>query len=484
MTSFCARVALFGIGCLSFTILSAQEPTLPEGLGGSDSSEETTSDKQQDQASGKKKSEDSSPPLPEGLGDAEPAAELSTQDSEKSSPLDSWFSGIHFRGFAESRFGHRVHNAPRLDQTSLAEQRLKMSLSGQIKSVSFRVSADALYDHVAESHRIDLVRGQGWLDLREFSALLRPLDKLDLKIGRQVITWGTGDLQFLNDLFPKDWVSFFIGRDEDYLKAPQDAARATLFFDAANIDMVYTPAFRPDRFIDGHRIYSPMIAEAPGGPYLKTDMAHGPEYALRIYRSFGSWEPTLYFYRGYWKSPNGFRGNNEVFFPELSAYGASIRGPGLGGIVNAEISLYDSRDDSDGTDPFVPNSEFRALLGLDREISSNFNVGVQWYLERMLDYDEYRDNLPAGTEPEDRNRHVLTLRLTRTLLMDTLNMSLFTFYSPTDDDAYVRGNVAYDWDDNWTVTAGFNYFDGNSRETFFGQFYRNSNIYVSLRCGF
>ncbi|MFW6031595.1 MAG: hypothetical protein ACOC9T_03300, partial [Myxococcota bacterium] len=31
---------------------------------------------------------------------------------------------------------------------------------------------------------------------------------------------GTGDLVFLNDLFPKDWRSFLLGRDLDYLKAP------------------------------------------------------------------------------------------------------------------------------------------------------------------------------------------------------------------------------------------------------------------------
>ena len=52
---------------------------------------------------------------------------------------------------------------------------------------------------------------------------------LDVKLGRQVLTWGTGDLLFLNDLFPKDWVSFFAGRDDEYLKAPSNTLRATQY---------------------------------------------------------------------------------------------------------------------------------------------------------------------------------------------------------------------------------------------------------------
>ena len=56
-------------------------------------------------------------------------------------------------------------------------------------------------------------------------------------------TWGTGDLVFLNDLFPKDFVSFFAGRDDEYLKAPGDALRITHYSKAVNIDFVWTPVF-------------------------------------------------------------------------------------------------------------------------------------------------------------------------------------------------------------------------------------------------
>jgi len=61
---------------------------------------------------------------------------------------------------------------------------------------------------------------------------------------------------------------------------------------------------------------------------------------------------------------------------------------------------------------------------------------------------------------------------------------MFTYYSPTDADAYMRPNIRYKIDDHWTVEVGGNVFVGKDDHTFFGQFERNSNIYASLRCAF
>ena len=75
-----------------------------------------------------------------------------------------------------------------------------------------------------------------------------------MSAGRQVLTWGTGDLLFLNDLFPKDFVSFFIGRDDEFLKAPSNSLKFSSFARAANLDLVWTPIFASDRYITGERL--------------------------------------------------------------------------------------------------------------------------------------------------------------------------------------------------------------------------------------
>jgi len=62
---------------------------------------------------------------------------------------------------------------------------------------------------------------------RELKLEIFPALWWDLKIGRQILTWGKGDYVFINDLFPKDYRSFLSGRNIEYLKAPSDAIKLT-----------------------------------------------------------------------------------------------------------------------------------------------------------------------------------------------------------------------------------------------------------------
>jgi hypothetical protein len=355
-----------------------------------------------------------------------------------------------------------------------------------------RIRTDFLYDDIPGGRDIDLEEGDGWIDLREANFTWYPLDFMDLKIGRQILTWGTGDLAFLNDLFPKDWRSFFIGRDVEYLKAPSDAVRASLFGSWFNVEVIYVPRFDPDRFIRGERItyWNGSRGEFAGrNAVIRADVPdewfEDHEVALRMYRNFGGVETALYAYRGFWKSPAGSDpATLRAVFPELEVYGASVRGNFLKGIGNAEFAIYDSREDASGDDPWIRNGEYRFLFGYDQEIAKNMTLGIQYYLEWIRDYDRYRETLPPGTFPRDEDRHLVTLRLTKTALKQNLTLSLFVFYSPSDEDAYYRPKMSYQFSDHWSAEAGANIFEGENDQTFFGQFTLNDNGYARVRYAF
>ncbi|MEE8317215.1 MAG: hypothetical protein V3R70_11755, partial [Syntrophobacteria bacterium] len=159
----------------------------------------------------------------------------------------------------------------------------------------------------------------------------------------------------------------------------------------------------------------------------------------------------------------------------------SIRGTAAGGIANAELGYYDSRNDMDGDDSLIRNSELRILVGFEKEVASELTAGIQYYIERMFDYDAYLLVLPPGSPVKDENRHVITLRLTRLLMNQNLRLSLFNFYSPSDEDGYLRLNSTYKVTDAWQVEAGGNFLYGESNDTFFGQFQDASNLYAGLR---
>ena len=435
------------------------------------------------------------PSLPAGLGgDEDVVAPADVEAVTGATHANDYLSELPFdlSGFWELRLGSRVQHDSLEKQMSIAETRLQLEGEKEWDLVTLKVTSDFFYDPVLDKNSIDLERGWGWLDLREASLAFRPTDFMDVKAGRQVLTWGTGDLLFINDLFPKDWNSFFIGRDVEYLKAPSDAVKTSLFSNHVNLNVVYTPSFDADRYIDGRRISywndamgarvgrsTPVTEDRPASWF--TD----DEIAARLYRNVGAYELAGYFYHGFWKSPGGVDpADGDATFPKLAVYGASARGPVGRGIGSFEVGYYDSTDDSRGGNPFVRTSELRAMISYEQEVATDFTASGQWYVEHMMDYEDYRRTLPAGAIKLDEDRHVLTLRLTKLLMSQNLKLSLFTFYSPTDNDTYVRPIVNYKVDDHWTVEAGGNVFAGENRQSFFGQFVMNSNAYVAARYSF
>lgn len=49
--------------------------------------------------------------------------------------------------------------------------------------------------------------GKTDFNLREMNILFTPTRMVDVRLGRQILTWGTGDYLFINDMFPKNYVS-------------------------------------------------------------------------------------------------------------------------------------------------------------------------------------------------------------------------------------------------------------------------------------
>jgi len=407
----------------------------------------------------------------EGQGDANG---ISVKDL-----LDKYEIDLH--GFYDIRSGYRLQN-DRYEKDMIVNE-----FRWQLQGTRFSDEFDFTYKGDVVG---DLVREEVWYDWRETNIFMRSTDYMDVKLGRQILTWGTGDLVFINDLFPKDWESFFTGRDVEYLKAPSDAAKVSFFGDVS-LDIVYTPQFDSDNFITGERIsfYNGNLGRLSGeDAVISTDKPdrwfRDDELAVRLYKNVGNYELAAYGYDGFWKSPGGQDPTRRAIFPDLRVYGLSGRGPVGPGIANIELGYYDSLDDSRGNDPMVNNSEMRYLVGYSQEVVQDLTLGLQYYVEQMMHYDEYTQSLPAGAYRKEEWRDVITTRVTKLAMNQNLTLSLFAYYSPADADAYLRPNVHYKVTDNLAVTAGGNVFFGSSEKTFFGQFENNTNLYGGMRYSF
>jgi hypothetical protein len=169
------------------------------------------------------------------------------------------------------------------------------------------------------------------------------------------------------------------------------------------------------------------------------------------------------------------------FFPRLRTYGASATGSLLGGVVSLEGALWDSPGDRSGTVYTVPNSAVKALAGYSYPLWKDGTLGVQGYLEWMLDYDAYRSSVPPGYPAQDQHRWTATTRITQLLRNETVTGNLFTFWGVTEEDGLIIPSVRYAATDNVSIELGANVFFGNTRETTFGALDDNDNIYTTLR---
>ncbi len=137
-----------------------------------------------------------------------------------------------------------------------------------------------------------------------------------------------------------------------------------------------------------------------------------------------------------------------------------------------------------GDDPFVPNSQALFLGGYKRQMGPSLLLGLQLYGERMLDYDRYRSALPPDAHVQDRLRTLATARLTWLSDYQTWRVSVFGYWSPSDEDYYVIPEIWHSLADGVWLAVGSNVFGGADSTTFFGQLDRNDNAYVSMRYEF
>ena len=186
-TTVSAMIVLAWVGAI---VLAQDEPELPAGLG---------SASPEDPALPAGLGAPEEPALPTGLSPAPDEETPALGDEEESAGLP-----FDLTGFWEFRAGTRTSSDAFEKEMSIGETRLQLEIQKQWTELTLNVTADFLFDPVLDRHGIDLDAGEGWLDLRQANVVMSPLSFIDVKIGRQILTWGTGDLVFINDLFPKE----------------------------------------------------------------------------------------------------------------------------------------------------------------------------------------------------------------------------------------------------------------------------------------
>ncbi len=411
---------------------------------------------------------------------------------------------ISINGFLQGNYSlNTSYPNPDGEDFKWAEERLQLKLEADKEPLRLFLKTDAFYDHIDEE--ADLELREGYIDFTSTN--------WDLRIGRQVITWGVGDLLFINDIFPKDYVAFFSGRPMEYLKKGIDGVKIGIYPSFASVELVIIPFFESDEYplyphtadIYPSRVHKGRFWVYDPKPAVKTPRNHiipaskmeNTELALRVYRDILNFDASLYFYRGFYRRPfflpdklfdEGGPTKLDYYHPELSVYGASLQGRALNGVLSIEGAFYDFRQDRDGTQPQVPNSSTRFLIGYQRQMWQDFTIGLQYYMSYMHKYDVHLTNInlrAPSCPPEKRIQDIFTIRLTHLFLHQTLRVSAFLFWSLPYEDYMFIPEIKYNFSDHVWAAIGANIFKkGNVAGAPFGSLDRNDNLYLQIRYEF
>jgi hypothetical protein len=351
------------------------------------------------------------------------------------------------------------------------EQRLQLKLERRLGEANFFGKFDAAHDAALDEsvHETrELYIDYNW-------------ERVSVRAGRQIITWGVGDLIFINDVFPKNWNALFSGQAMEYLKRGSDAVKIDAYPNWGAIELVISE-FRPDLLPEPNRF---IMEGLPAVTPRSIDDHSDTEYAIKASRMFGNWDTAVYAYQGFFHGPayiptaSGLIGT----LPQLNTYGASLAGAAFGGVISMEIGYYDSVEDNAGTEAAIENSQTKALIGYSREVAEDTTLGVQYFVENMHHYDAYQESLLLGMNPRERHKETATIRFTQRFLQQTLAFNIFALWGITEHDSYVMPSLRYAFTDELIGEFGANIFNGRPNGSF-GSLTHNENVYFLVRYNF
>ena len=433
---------------------------------------------------------------------------------DSASPATGGATGLNWSGsLTWEQGGHFGVPSANPRQWVLDQTRFRMKTQESTDMGKINVNLDFVQDGVRKS---------SYLDVREAKITTTPFSWLDIAIGKQVNTWGVGDMVFINDLFPKNWMGMFLGRDMEFMKDPANSVRTSAYMGPVTVELVGHPQFAPDTTPNGcvFAVYNPASmldsskpvlasnASACGAdhaPELKDGQYKNGEFAGRISMKLGGYDLAAYGYSGFYKNPKGMTfdattGSLTPRYPRLSASGASLEGQLGPGIVSMEAGRYLSLEDRKGLDPLTENSMVKSVVGYRMDMTASLSLGAQVYQEQMENYSQYEQGIlgmyqsmglssaQAASQPgylyrKEEVQRTYTLRATVKAQQETLWVSFFGYQRPQDRDSYVKLDITKNLSTKFKVAFGANVFDGNKnyQDREFGMLANEDNAYLRVQ---
>jgi hypothetical protein len=331
------------------------------------------------------------------------------------------------------------------------------------------IRAQAVHDGISRDHKASL---------REAAWAWQPLANVDIKVGRQIMTWGVSEYLYVNDIFPKNYDAFFTGSSFDRIKEPVAAAHVA-WQGPADFEFVVSRS-KADRMPS----FSRFLAVAPAANAVEADEPRGSkvDIAFKASGSVAGWDLAAYVASLRSRELRDFADGAGLRFdqPRVRHLGMSVTGNAASGVVWVEAALRHVYGDRQNVvDRHFPGSSAKFIFGYSRVIAQDVTASAQLQLESALDRGQYLRSLAAGVRPVAAFSPILHLRAVGRWVNQTVGAGAQLFAS-AEGDTHFNPFVSWSPVDGWTLEAGANLFGGRP-DTRFGALRRDSNFYTAAR---
>ncbi|MCB0752142.1 MAG: hypothetical protein KDC52_11755, partial [Ignavibacteriae bacterium] len=118
------------------------------------------------------------------------------------------------------------------------------------------------------------------------------------------------------------------------------------------------------------------------------------------------------------------------------------------------------------------------MLGTDFNLL-DINFSLQFIQKAVMDYEE---TIQSNVMFKDQYNNMMTFLARYSILNETLEFELFSYYDFEYDDALIRPRVLYDYSDTINLQIGANIFTGTEGQ--FGQYNNNDMLYGKIKYSF
>ena len=303
---------------------------------------------------------------------------------------------------------------------------------------------------------------------------------LEVKAGRQIVTWGVADGLRLTDLIsPMDYTEF-MANDYDDIRVPVNAINLKYPGESFSAEVVFVPV--PEYFVIPTSDDNPWQMPVPNG--MRMDLSDTPAKHIKNSEVGGRFrfflenlDFSLTALHTFNKSPVmivNFDPETKsavikgVYEP-MNVVGGDVSIPAGEIVIRGEVAVYFGEPIAlkNSMDYWFRKS-FNGLIGIDWYAGNNWTIMAQYMHKVIMDY---RDVL--GTE---QNTSMITARISKEVLNNTLKLSVYGMFDVDNVGFYVRPAADYLLNDQITLSLGADWLGG--RRGTFETYKKNTQIWV------